>query len=89
MGQVKNKERFPLFAAVYLILEKNGKILLMRRFKTGWQDGMHILPAGHLDGNEMVADSMAREALEKSGIIIKPNDLTVVHVVHHTGNKWH
>jgi len=75
-------ERFSFRAAVYLIAEKNDQILLMRRFQTGWKDGFYTLPAGHLDGNELITASMSREALEETGLIINPEDLQVIHVVH-------
>jgi 8-oxo-dGTP diphosphatase len=76
------KERFTVRAAVYLILIKDNKVLLARRYKTGWMDGMYSLVAGHLDGNEPVNDSMIREALEEAGIKIKKKDLIPNKVVH-------
>jgi len=59
----------------------------MRRFNTGWSDGLYTLPAGHVDGNETIAQSMSREILEETGLIIDPKNLDVVHVVHQQGNK--
>lgn len=79
---MNNGERFKLYAATYLILIKNEKILLLKRFNTGWQDGNYSLISGHLDGNETVTESMAREAKEESGIIIKPENLKVIHTMH-------
>ncbi len=92
-------QRFSLRAAVYLLLQKDNKVLLLRRFNTGWRDGMYTLPAGHIDGNETVVATMAREAQEETGIIIQQKNLRVVHVVHQVGdteyidfyltaNKW-
>jgi len=75
-------ERFLIRAAVYLILLKGNKILLARRFNTGWMDGKYSLVAGHLDGNESVSQSMIREAKEEAGIIIKKNDLIPATVIH-------
>jgi 8-oxo-dGTP diphosphatase len=75
-------ERFTLRAAVYLILIKNGKTLLSRRYKTGWMDGKYSLVAGHLDGNETVFDTMIREAFEEAGIKIEKKDLKPVKVLH-------
>jgi hypothetical protein len=40
-------ERFKLRAAAYLLLIKDGKVLLLRRSNTGWRDGEYTLPAGH------------------------------------------
>ncbi|KKQ94772.1 MAG: hypothetical protein UT66_C0028G0003 [candidate division CPR2 bacterium GW2011_GWC1_39_9] len=81
-----SKEKFTLRGAVYLILTKGNQILLLRRANTGWKDGEYSLVAGHLDGNETVAKAMAREAKEEAGIEIKPEDLKVVHFVHHISN---
>ena len=81
-----SKEKFTLRGAVYLILVKDGKILLLKRANTGWKDGEYSLVAGHLDGNETVAQAMAREAKEEAGLEIKSEDLKVVHIVHHISN---
>lgn len=77
-----SKERFTLRAAVYLCLIEDNKVLLLRRFNTGWKDGSYTLIAGHLDGDERVTQTMSREALEEGGIIVKPEDLEVVHTMH-------
>ena len=37
-----------LYGAVYLILRKSDKILLMNRANTGWMDGHFSLPSGHM-----------------------------------------
>lgn len=76
------KQRFTLRAAVYLILIKDGNILLLKRHKTGWMDGWYSLPAGHLDGTETVTKAMVREAKEEIGIEIAKKDLRVVHIMH-------
>lgn len=75
-------ERFTLRSAVYLILQKGEKILLARRYETGWMDGMYGLIAGHLDGNESVSKAIIREAKEEAGITIKESDLIPAHVMH-------
>ena len=78
--------------ASYLILERDGKILLMRRFQTGYMDGMYGLPAGHVDEGEVPADTMVREAKEEVGVDILVSDLEFVHVAYElphdeTGNR--
>lgn len=80
-------EKFTLRAAVYLILIKNGKTLLSRRFNTGWMNGKYSLIAGHLDGNEKVSDAMLREALEEAGIKIEKEDLKPVKVLHRNSKE--
>ena len=80
-------DRFTLRAATYLLLIKDNKLLLQRRFNTGWEDGKYSLIAGHLDGKEQITHTMARETLEEAGIIVKPNDLHVVHTMHRNSNQ--
>ncbi len=76
------KKRFTLKSAVYLILKKQGKILLARRYNTGWMDGKYSLIAGHIDGKESISASMIREAYEEAGIKVKYEDLIPAHVMH-------
>lgn len=82
------EERFKLIATSHLILIKDDKILLLRRFNTGYEDGNYSVAAGHLEGNETFIQAMVREAKEEAGIDIKPEDLEVVHVMHRkVGNE--
>lgn len=76
-----SKERFKITPASYLVLVKDGKILMLRRFNTGYEDGNYSLVAGHLDGQETFRQAMAREAAEEAGIILNPDDLVVVHIM--------
>ncbi len=80
-------EKFTLRSAVYLILIDSGKVLLLRRFNTGWEDGKYTLIAGHLDGNETVAETMSREAREEAGLEINSTDLKVVHTMHRKSDR--
>jgi ADP-ribose pyrophosphatase YjhB (NUDIX family) len=75
------KERFKFVGTAHLILIKEDKILLSRRFNTGWGDGKYSVVAGHLDGNETPLQAMVREAKEESGIDLEIKDLRVVHVM--------
>jgi ADP-ribose pyrophosphatase YjhB (NUDIX family) len=81
-----NDTRFTLRSAVYLILIKDGKILLSKRQNTGWEDGNYTLVSGHLDGGEKVTTAMAREAKEEAGITILPEDLEIMVVMHRKAN---
>lgn len=76
------KEHFRLYVAVYLILEKDGKILLLRRCNTGYRDGYYSLIAGHIDGNEHPTQAMVREAKEEADITVDSGQLVVVHILH-------
>lgn len=75
-------ERFKLIPAVHLFLIKDNRILLLRRYNTGYEDGNYSVPAGHLDGNETVRLATVREAKEEASITIDAEDLNVVHVMH-------
>ena len=79
---MSNSERFKAYIAVYLVLIKDGQILLSRRYNTNYQDGNYSLVAGHLDGGEIVKQGIIREAQEEANIILDPNDLSVVHIMH-------
>jgi 8-oxo-dGTP diphosphatase len=76
------KERFKCVIAVFLMLEREGKLFLMRRANTGYMDGLYGLPAGHHDGGEFLKEAMAREAKEELDILINPADLEFIHLVH-------
>jgi len=79
-------ERFKVYFAVYLVLEKDGKILMAKRSNTGYMDGMYSLVAGHVDGNETVYQAMQRETKEEVNIDILLEDMKVVHVSHRNSN---
>ena len=77
------KERPKVIPTAYLVLIKDNKILLSRRYNTGFQDGKYSLPAGHLGGDEeTLAQAIVREGREEIGVKIDSADLALVHVMH-------
>ncbi len=74
------RARFPV--TVHLLFFRDTKILLIRRFKTGFRDGEYSVPAGHLDGDETVIAAAAREAAEEVGVRIELQDLFFSSVMH-------
>ena len=76
------KEYHKLIPACHLFLRKENKILLLRRFNTGWQDGKYSVVAGHIEPRETATQCMAREAKEEGDLDITPNDLELVHMMH-------
>ena len=74
--------RFRLVSAVHLFLLQGGKVLLLRRYQTGYEDGNFSVVAGHLDGNETVVAAAKREAHEEVGILLAAQDVHVVGVMH-------
>ena len=73
--------------AVHLLLVKDGQILLLRRYGTGYEDGNYSVVAGHIDGGEELKDAMIREAKEEAGIDIGRSDLEVVGVMHFKSDR--
>jgi len=80
-------KRFTLRVACYLLLIKKDKILLLRRFNTGWEDEKYSLISGHLERSETVKQAMIREAKEEAGINLSPENLHVVHTMHRKSNN--
>jgi 8-oxo-dGTP diphosphatase len=76
----KLRSRFPV--AVHLFFLRADRVLLLRRFNTGWEDGNYSVPAGHVDAGETVTQAAIREAREEIGVRLEPQDVEVVHVMH-------
>jgi 8-oxo-dGTP diphosphatase len=74
--------RFRLVSAVHVFLLQDGRVLLLRRYQTGYEDGKYSVVAGHLEGNETVVAAAVREALEEVSVGIAPQDVRVVGVMH-------
>ncbi|MFA6304542.1 MAG: NUDIX domain-containing protein [Patescibacteria group bacterium] len=79
---MSEKERFRPFAAAYLILIKDGQVLLSKRHNTGYLDGNYGLMSGHFDGGETAKQCIIREAKEEADTTLSPEDLEVIHVMH-------
>lgn len=76
-------ERHKVLLAMYLVLRReDGRVLLLRRANTGYMDGRLSMVAGHADGNEPADAALAREAREEAGVVIRQEDLRLVHVMH-------
>lgn len=76
------KQRFKLTPAVYLVLRDGNKVLLSRRYNTGYMDGSYSMVAGHLEGDEPMRAALARETEEEAGITVRPEDMKLVQVAH-------
>lgn len=76
------QQRFTVIPAVYVIFRDGGKVLLLRRANTGYHDGEYSLPAGHVDGGEPAILAACREAKEEVGVVLRPEDLRLVHTMH-------
>jgi 8-oxo-dGTP diphosphatase len=71
---------FPV--TVHMFFFRNDKILLSRRYQTGYMDGHYSVPAGHLDGNETVRMAAVREAREEIGVMVRVEDISFAGVFH-------
>jgi len=78
--------RSACLGAVHLFLLREGQILLLRRFNTGYEDGNYSVIAGHVDAGETVTQAAIREAREEAGVVLRPADLQVVHVMNRKSN---
>ena len=57
--------QYDIKKASLTILEKEGKILMIRRYNTGFADGMYTLPSGKVDLEETFVEASHRETLEE------------------------
>jgi 8-oxo-dGTP diphosphatase len=80
-------QRHKIIPASYLILEKNKKILLLKRYNTGFKDGQYSLISGHIEQNESATNCIIREAKEEAGIQIKKADLKLSLVLHRKSDQ--
>ncbi len=76
------KQRNKAVPAAYIILEKDGQILIGRRANTSYQDGNYQMPAGHVEASEAPTAAAVREAKEEIGVDINPSDFELVHTMH-------
>ena len=72
----------PRVVASHLLLRKPGSILLLRRFQTGWSDGLYSVIAGHVEPGESPVEAVIREAGEEAGLQIESQHLEFVHAMH-------
>ena len=75
-------QRHTVIPVSYLLLERDGKYLLTRRYNTGYRDGQYSLVAGHVDKGESFTCAMVRESHEEIGIIVNEKELDIVHIMH-------
>ncbi len=76
-----------LIPSGYIILKDGNKILLSRRFQTGYMDGFYSFPAGHVEKGERFLDCGIRELKEEIGVEVKEEDLKLVQIMHRYNGK--
>jgi 8-oxo-dGTP diphosphatase len=72
---------------VFLVLLDDNKHLLLLRQNTGYEDGKWSFVGGHVETNESAVSALIRESYEEAGIILKPSDLSTVHIMHRKTNR--
>ncbi len=65
---------------VRLILYNKGSILLLRQKRN--QGGNYTLVGGTIEYTEFAQQALIREAAEEAGVVLKEQDLQLVHVLH-------
>jgi ADP-ribose pyrophosphatase YjhB (NUDIX family) len=75
------KDRLKIIPSSYLVIMKDDKILLSRRYQTGFMDGYYGLAAGHMERAEGFTKAIIREVKEEINIAIKPEDIKVAHIM--------
>ena len=74
-------ERFKLIGGVFVIILKDGKVLMELR-KNKFDAGLYSLVGGCMENGETVFQAAVREIKEEVNLEIKESDLKVVSVLH-------
>lgn len=78
--------RFMTRTAGYVLLEKDGKILMFKRKNTNWYDGFYNTPSGHVNGHETLRQAAVREVKEEVGLDVDIEDLEFVQMANRVSN---
>ncbi|MFK7933960.1 MAG: NUDIX domain-containing protein [Saprospiraceae bacterium] len=70
-----------------LILQQNNKILLLKQTKPN--GGNYSLVGGTIEEKEFAKATLIRESKEEAGLILKPQHLKLVHVLHKRRGSTH
>jgi 8-oxo-dGTP pyrophosphatase MutT (NUDIX family) len=83
------KERYKVVAAVWLVVMREGKILLQLRQNTGYMDGRYDMAAsGHLEAGERLEDGIVRETKEEIGIEVEKGSMRLVGIGYDEGEGY-
>ncbi len=74
-------QRHTIVPASYVVLKNDNKILLARRYQTGYEDGKYSLPAGHVEEGETFTEALVREIKEEINIDIDSSDVLRMHIM--------
>jgi 8-oxo-dGTP pyrophosphatase MutT (NUDIX family) len=65
--KAQDRDRFPV--VVHVLLERDGRVALLKRARTGFMDGYYALPGGHQEPGESVSETARRELTEELGVV--------------------
>lgn len=66
---------------VGIILRDGVRFFLVQRRNTNWAQGYWNFPGGLVESNESLVQAAIRETQEEVGIIVRPEDFELVHVL--------
>lgn len=75
-------KRFKVKIGVFLVLIQDEHLLCLRRYNTGVEDGLYVVPMGGLHEGETPLQAVIREAAEEVNITLKAEDLRLAHVMY-------
>lgn len=77
--------RFQVVPAAYVLMLRDGQVLLQLRQGTGYRDGhWAAAAAGHIEQGEPASAAARREAAEELGVTIEAADLAPLTAMHRT-----
>lgn len=63
------------YTAAFVLIERDGKYLFVRRANTTWMNDHYGLPSGKVEKHEGFRAAAVREAQEEVGVTVRPEDL--------------
>lgn len=79
---ISESKRFKAKVGVFLVLIQDDQLLCLRRFNTGVEDGLYVVPMGGLHEGETPLQAIIREAAEEVNITLKAENLRLAHVMY-------
>ena len=76
----------PVVAVAAIVIDDDGRVLVVQRGRPPGE-GLWTVPGGKLEAGERIADAVAREVREETGLDVEPGPL--VAVVERMGPGWH
>ncbi|MBV9753851.1 MAG: NUDIX domain-containing protein [Hyphomicrobiales bacterium] len=68
--------------AVYCVVLKGARLLLLKRTGTKYANGFWSVPAGHVDRGEPLLAAASRELEEETGLIVAPKAWSLLALMH-------